>query len=43
MVRDSTLYNRLGIQSDATDEQIKKAFNQLSKKWHLKTIASFRF
>ena len=34
MVRDSTLYNRLGIQSDATDEQIKKAFNQLSKKWH---------
>jgi DnaJ-class molecular chaperone len=34
MVKDSTLYNRLGIQSDANDEQIKKAFNQLSKKWH---------
>jgi DnaJ-class molecular chaperone len=34
MVRDNTLYNRLGVSSDATDTEIKKAFIGLSQKWH---------
>ena len=34
MVKDSTLYERLEIPTDASESQIKKAFNNLSKKWH---------
>lgn len=34
MVKDTILYDRLGVQSDATEAQIKKAFLQLSKIWH---------
>jgi len=34
MVRDSKLYERLGVPPDANEEQIRKAYNQLSKKWH---------
>jgi len=34
MVKDSTLYERLEIPTDASESQIKKAFNALSKKWH---------
>jgi DnaJ-class molecular chaperone len=33
-VKDSALYDRLGVPTDATDSQIKKAFIQLSKQWH---------
>ena len=33
-VKDSTLYDRLGVPTDANDSQIKKAFIQLSKQWH---------
>ena len=33
-VKDSALYDRLGVPTDATDLQIKKAFIQLSKQWH---------
>jgi DnaJ-class molecular chaperone len=34
MVKDTKLYDILGINSDATDTEIKKAFNKLSKQWH---------
>lgn len=34
MVKDTILYDRLGISPDSNDEQIRKAYNQLSKKWH---------
>lgn len=34
MVRDTILYDRLGVSPDANEEQIRKAYNQLSKKWH---------
>jgi len=34
MVKDSTLYDRLEIPCDANESQIKKAFTNLSKKWH---------
>ena len=34
MVRDSTLYDRLKIPSDASESQIKRAYIQLSKIWH---------
>ena len=34
MVKDNTLYHRLGISSEATDSEIQKAFIGLSKKWH---------
>ena len=34
MVRDTVLYDRLQIQPDATDTQIKKAFLNLSKQYH---------
>jgi len=34
MVKDTVLYDRLGINPDANEEQIRKAYNQLSKKWH---------
>lgn len=34
MVKDTTLYDRLQIPTDATDSQINKAFHKLSKQWH---------
>jgi len=34
MVKDTTLYNRLEIEPDANESQIKKAYNKLSKVWH---------
>ncbi len=34
MVKDSKLYDILEIKPDATDAQIKKAYNKLSKIWH---------
>ena len=34
MVKDTTLYKRLEVESDANDTQIKKAYNKLSKIWH---------
>lgn len=34
MVRDTILYDRLGVQSDSTDKEIKKAYHKLSLKWH---------
>ena len=34
MVYDSILYDRLEISPDATNTDIKKAFNRLSKIWH---------
>lgn len=34
MVKDSVLYDRLNVATDATDTQIKKAFIHLSKQWH---------
>ena len=52
MVKDNTLYDRLEISPNASDTDIKKAFNRLSKIWHPdkrtnededKTIASQKF
>lgn len=34
MVKDKTLYERLGVDSNATESDIKKAYNKLSKIWH---------
>jgi DnaJ-class molecular chaperone len=34
MTKDNTLYDRLEINSDASDIDIKKAYNRLSKIWH---------
>jgi len=34
MVKDTKLYDILEIKSDATEVQIKKAYNRLSKIWH---------
>jgi len=34
MVRDTKLYDNLGIKPDATESQIKKAYHKLSIKWH---------
>jgi DnaJ family protein A protein 2 len=34
MVKDTTLYDRLEVSPDATEQQIKKAYNRLSKIWH---------
>ena len=34
MVRDTILYDNLEIKPDASDADIKKAYNRLSKLWH---------
>jgi|SaaInlStandDraft_5_1057022.scaffolds.fasta_scaffold01041_16 DnaJ-class molecular chaperone len=34
MVKDTTLYDRLNLQSDATEKDIKKAYRKMSVKWH---------
>ena len=34
MVKDTTLYDRLEISADSDENQIKKAYNKLSKQWH---------
>ena len=34
MVKDTTLYDRLQLPTDASESQIKKAFHQLSKQYH---------
>ena len=34
MVKDTRLYDRLKISPDANEEQIKKAYNKMSIKWH---------
>jgi len=34
MVKDTTLYDRLGVESSADETQIKKAYIKLSKEWH---------
>jgi DnaJ-class molecular chaperone len=34
MVKDTTLYDRLEISHDSDENQIKKAYNKLSKQWH---------
>jgi DnaJ family protein A protein 2 len=34
MVRDTILYDRLGVSCTATDKELKKAYHKLSLKWH---------
>jgi DnaJ family protein A protein 2 len=34
MVKDTTLYDRLEITPESDENQIKKAYNKLSKQWH---------
>jgi DnaJ family protein A protein 2 len=34
MVKDTTLYNRLEIEPNASSDEIRKAYNKLSKKYH---------
>lgn len=34
MVRDTTLYDRLEVPPNASESDIKKEYNRLSKKWH---------
>lgn len=34
MVKDTILYDRLGVQSTASDKELKKAYHKLSMKWH---------
>jgi DnaJ family protein A protein 2 len=34
MVKDTTLYNRLEIEPNASPDEIRKAYNKLSKKYH---------
>ena len=34
MVKDTILYDRLGVNSNATDKELKKAYHKLSMKWH---------
>lgn len=34
MIKDTRLYDRLKITPSATEDQIKKAYNKMSIKWH---------
>jgi DnaJ-class molecular chaperone len=34
MIKDTRLYDRLKITPSATENQIKKAYNKMSIKWH---------
>jgi curved DNA-binding protein CbpA len=34
MVRDTKLYDVLGVKTDASDSDLKKAYHKLSIKWH---------
>ena len=34
MVRDTKLYDRLNVKTNATNSEIKKAYRKLSLKWH---------
>ena len=34
MVKDTILYDRLGVSSTASDKELKKAYHKLSMKWH---------
>jgi DnaJ family protein A protein 2 len=34
MVRDTILYDRLGVSPSASDKELKKAYHKLSLKWH---------
>jgi DnaJ family protein A protein 2 len=34
MVKDTTLYDTMEVTPDATEAQIKKSYNKLSKQWH---------
>jgi DnaJ homolog subfamily A member 2 len=34
MVKDTTLYDRLGVEPDASESELKKAFHVGSRKWH---------
>ena len=34
MVKDSTLYDRLGVPSNADESEIKKAYKKAALRWH---------
>jgi len=34
MVKETVFYDRLGVKTDATESEIKKAFYKLAQKWH---------
>ena len=34
MVKDTILYDRLGVSSNASDKELEKAYHKLSMKWH---------